>query len=104
MNYELLRHKFIEHIKLCITLADRKINKKEIRSTKRRIALGKKLFTHLNSIKDPAWIKLSRELDLAARESSGYKFNAVSTFKNVFGTISMLLIGTWAINKMLDRK
>lgn len=59
------------------------------------------LFDQLGASKDPAWMKMCRELDIALDEHADTSHNPISMRRMVgefIGTMAMLIVGMWAID------
>jgi hypothetical protein len=115
MNYEMLRNRYKKHI-----VAVARLNKledkakagalspdrlaacnNEIARLSAKNKCDEELFTSLEKIRDPAWLKLGRELDAALKEYSDDSHDPISMgqmFKKFFGTMSILILGTWMID------
>jgi hypothetical protein len=115
MRYEVLRKKYQECHKTIARIADLKDKansgklsperltacRQEIMRLTAEVADHERLFANLLNTNDPAWRKLSRELDTALNEYQAPVVNSMSLrrmAKSFIGTISLLILGTWIID------
>jgi len=61
------------------------------------------LFALLEDAGDPAWLKLSRELDAALNEYQE-PANLRKMAKDFIGTISILILGTWIVDGLRKKQ
>ena len=121
MKYEVLRKQFKEYLAICVRRSrlmakaeDGKLTPERLvacnqeidrltQECKRRGAIFKKL----EDDGDPAWGKLTRELNLAVKEFTEAQINPHPTMlqkaKKVVGMVSLLIVGTWAIDSWRKR-
>ena len=115
MNYKELRKKFKDHsmavgryYRLKEKAATGRLSQErqaacdaEIARLSADIDSDEVLFNQLEAAKNPAWRKLSRELDTAMAELADPKHDPLSVgpmFKKFIGTMSLLIVGTWIID------
>jgi len=117
MKYEELRTRFIQCQKAAARLGDleEKANElsperavqcqQEIDRLHRQLAEDGKLFTRLHEAKDPAWSKMTRELDTAMEEyqSDSDPLSIRHAAKTFVGTMCALIIGSWIIDGLRRR-
>jgi len=119
MKYEELRRRYIQHHKIATRLGDLQEKaesgrlspnrlsecRQEIDRLRVRLVEDEKLFTHLHEKGDPAWRKLSRELDAALGEyqSTDNPLSIRSAAKKFIGAMSVLILGTWIIDGLRRR-
>jgi len=119
MKYEELRQRYIQCQKIATRLGDlqEKANsgklspvrlsecQQEISRLQVKLAKDEKFFTHLHEVDDPAWRKLSRELDTALKEyqSTDDPLSIRHIAKKFIGTMSALILGTWIIDGLRRR-
>lgn len=114
MKYEQLRQRYIDYTSVTARRNDLKsrINSGELPSFRlaaceSEIArLSKEIdgyevfFTHLEKIGDPAWIKITKELDIEFENDSRTSVSFWQIVKKLIGTVSMLIVGMWAIDRL----
>ncbi|MFA5767245.1 MAG: hypothetical protein WC919_04950 [Candidatus Paceibacterota bacterium] len=119
MRYEELRRRYIRCQETATRLGDLKEKaasgnlsaarladcRQEISRLDAELAENEKLFTHLHEIDDPAWRKLSRELDAALKEyqSADDPLSLRRIAKKFISTMSVLILGTWIIDGLRRR-
>lgn len=115
MQYEALRKKYKNHAVSCARLL--RLTKRAasgelspdrlmlcnlaISSISSDIDRDESLFNQLEKAGDPAWRKMSRELDAALAESTDPNHNPIGMgqmVKKFVGTMSLLILGTWMID------
>ena len=119
MRYEELRRRYIRCQETATRLGDLQEKAKsgklssgrlsechqEIGQLRSKLAEDEKLFTYLHETDDPAWRKLSRELDAALNEyqSTDDPLSLRRIAKKFIGTMSALILGTWIIDGLRRR-
>jgi hypothetical protein len=119
MRYEELRRRYIQCQKNATRVGDLKEKaangklsaprladcRQEIDRLGAELAEDEKLFTHLHEAGDPAWQKLSGELDTALKEyqSTDDPLSLRQITKKFIGTMSVLILGTWIIDGLRRR-